>query len=151
MLLARMSAPLRVVDSRVLCERPRKYSLESQRQACLKPMSAYKEVLVIEPGASDARLSLARAWLAGGSGVVMLGDDLALRSTGDELICEVVDLTPSAHRCANEYEVMVENAQRALHASGLDHVLPRLPCKWLVVEDCGTGVAELWRAPPGER
>lgn len=96
---------------------------------------------IIEPGASEERLSAAAELLAGG-GVVMLGDFLALRSTGGKLMCEVIDPTPSGHRCVYEYEVMIENAQRALQGSALGDVLPRLPQKWVVVEADGASAAE---------
>jgi hypothetical protein len=109
-------------------------------------MSAYKDALALEPGASDERVALAADVLADGAGVVLFEGFLALRPTGRELLCEVVDPMPSTHRCANEYEVLVENARRALEASKLRARLPDLPRKWLVVEDYGTGTIELWRA-----
>lgn len=39
-------------------------------------------------------------------------------------------------------KVMIENAQRALQGSALGDVLPRLPQKWVVVEEDGTSAAE---------
>jgi hypothetical protein len=110
-------------------------------------VSAYKNALAIEPDDSDRRMELAAEMLADGEGTVMLGGVLALRSTGHELVCEVVDRNPSARRCENEYEVMVENARLALERSRLHDLLPPVPQKWLVVEDAGTGTTELWRAP----
>ena len=53
---------------------------------------------------------------------------------------------PHAHRCANEYEVLIENARRTLEGSKLYALLPQLPRKWVVVEDYGTGTVEVWRA-----
>jgi hypothetical protein len=79
--------------------------------------------------------------------VVLLDGFLALRLLGHELLCEVVDPMPSTHRCAMEYEVLVENARRALEASRLHPLLPDVPRIWVVVDDCGTGTQELWRAP----
>lgn len=110
-------------------------------------MSAYKDALAIESGASEQRLALAAEILASGAGVVLLEDIVALRPSRYELLCEVIDTMPTAHRCANEYEVLVENARRALEASKLAALLPDLPRSWLVVEDYGTGTVELWHAP----
>lgn len=110
-------------------------------------MSAYKDALVLGPSASDERVALAAEMLASGAGVVLLEGILALRSMGSELLCEVIDPTPSAHRCANEYEVLVENARLALEGSKLGTRLPNWSRQWLVVEDYGTGTMELWRAP----
>ena len=109
-------------------------------------MSAYKDALVIERAASDQRLALAALALAQGDCVVLFEGGLALRPAGRELLCEVIDPSPSERRCAQEYEVLVENAQRALDASPLSALLPRLPCRWIVVADYGTGTTELWRA-----
>ena len=44
-------------------------------------------------------------------------------------------------------EALLPHARRALEASKLQGLLPDLPCRWLVVEDCGSGARELWRAP----
>jgi hypothetical protein len=110
-------------------------------------MSARERAFAIEAGASDQRLALAAEVLASGSGVVVLDGVVALRLTNQWLVCEVADPTPSAHRCENEYEVLIENARRALEASKLRALLPHLPRKWLVVNDFGTGKVELWHAP----
>ena len=110
-------------------------------------MSAYKDALAIKAGDSDQRFALAGEILANADGVVVLDGILALRPTDHELLCEVIDPAPSARRCANEYEVLVENARLALEGSKLRDLLPHLPQKWLVVEDHGTDTTELWRAP----
>jgi hypothetical protein len=110
-------------------------------------MSAYKDALAIKAGDADQRYALAGEILANGEGVVVLEGLLAVRATDHELLCEVIDPAPSARRCANEYEVLVENARLALEASKLRDLLPRLPQRWLVVEDDNTGTSELWRAP----
>jgi hypothetical protein len=102
--------------------------------------------LPIETGDSDERFALAAKTLAAGESVVMFEGTLVLRPARGELQCEVVDPTPSARRCANEYEVLVENAQRALEASKLGALLPRVRRSWLVVGDTGAGTTELWRA-----
>jgi hypothetical protein len=110
-------------------------------------MSAYKDAVTIETDTSGPRLALAAEVLTSGAGVVLLEGLVALRHAGRELLCEVVDPMPSAHRCAYEYEVLVENARHALEASRLNPLLPNLPRTWLVVADYGTGTSELWRAP----
>ncbi len=101
--------------------------------------------LTIEIGDSDQRLALAAETLAAGESVVMLGGTLVLRPGRGELRCEVVDPAPSARRCANEYEVLVENAQRALESSKLSALLPPLRRSWIVVGDTGADATELWR------
>lgn len=110
-------------------------------------MSAYKDALTLGPDASDDRVALAADVLARGAGVVLLEGVLALRPSGSTLLCEIIDPTPSAHRCAREYDVLVENARRTLEASSLGARLPERPRVWLVVEDHGTGTIEVWRAP----
>jgi hypothetical protein len=94
----------------------------------------------------DRRVALAATALANGASVTWLDGGLVLCPAQGELRCEVVDPTPSARRCENEYEVLVENAQRALEASKLAAFLPHLPRTWLVVGDAGAGLMELWRA-----
>ncbi len=110
-------------------------------------MSAYRDALSISADSSDQRLELAAEILAAGTGVVMFNDTVALRPTRTCLLCEVVDPAPSSRRCENEFEVLVENARTMLDSSRLRQRLPNIPRKWLVVEDYGTGTAELWRAP----
>ena len=110
-------------------------------------MSAYRHALAVDAAASDQVLALAADILASGNGVVMFKGLLALRPTRTRLLCEVIDPMPSARRCAHEYEVLVENARRALEASKLREALPDIPFRWSVVDDHGTNVAELWPAP----
>ena len=81
----------------------------------------------------------------------MLGTVLALRPGPAGIQCEVVDPAPSAHRCAEEFKVLVENAARRLGASKLANRLPRRPARWLVVEDRGSEIVELWAVPNGAR
>jgi hypothetical protein len=110
-------------------------------------MSAYRDALTVDADSSDERLALAAEILAKGAGVVVLEGIVALRPARTHILCEVVDPTPSSRRCEREFEVLVENAQRMLEASKLREHLPDLPREWLVVEDYGTGTAELWHAP----
>jgi hypothetical protein len=110
-------------------------------------MSAYKDAVAVDASSSDQRWALAADLLVSGTEVVVLEGLVALRTTPTHLYCEVIDPMPSARRCAAEYEVLVENARRALEASRLRGLRPDLPRRWLVVEDYGTGTMELWRAP----
>ena len=109
-------------------------------------MSAYKHALVVDDASSEQRLALAAAVLDRCEGVVMLDGVVALRPTPSAILCEVIDPTPTAHRCAEEFKVLVENAGRGLAKSKLGRRLPPRPLRWLVVEDCGTGTVELWPA-----
>jgi len=108
-------------------------------------MTAYDEVLAIEAGSSEADLFLAGEMLAGGKGTVMLEALVALRAGDKNVLCDVIDSTPSAHRCEHEYEVLMENAQRMLQASRLRRLLPDLPCLWRIVAINGDDIEELWR------
>lgn len=110
----------------------------------LKRASAYAESLHIDDTASAHDLALASGRLERCEGVVMLGDRLALRPTRDTIRCEVIDPAPAAHRCAEEFKVLVENAAHALAESKLGSRLPRRPLEWLVVADDGGDVVELW-------
>lgn len=107
-------------------------------------MSAYKHAFAVDDTSSDQRLALAASLLADCQGVVLLDRVLALRPTHSEILCEVIDPMPTAHRCAEEFKVLVENAGRLLAASKLGSMLPQKSLRWLVVEDCGTGTVELW-------
>ena len=110
-------------------------------------MSAYKDSLVIDDASSEQRLELAGALLAACESTVTLDGVVHVRASTDRLTCEVVDPAPSNRRCAAEFEVMVENARRALAASKLQRYLPARPQDWLVVEDYGMGALELWPRP----
>jgi len=110
-------------------------------------MSAYSYAVDVDAAASDQRLALAAEILSSKTGVVLFENILALRSTRTHLLCEVIDPTPSARRCATEYEVLVENARRAFEASRLRKRLLDRPCRWVVVEETGTGTVEVWHEP----
>lgn len=101
-------------------------------------MSAYRDALAIDTDASEQQLALAAEILARRAGIVVFGGLLALRATETGLLCEVLDPTPASHRCASEYDVLVENAQRALAASRLRDLLPDLPRRWSVVQRATT-------------
>ena len=110
-------------------------------------MSAYKDALVVDETSSEQRLALAAEMLDRCEGVVMLDGVVAIRPTPGAILCEVIDLMPTTHRCAEEFKVLVENAGRGLARSKLATRLPARPLRWLVVGDYGTGTVELWSAP----
>jgi hypothetical protein len=114
-------------------------------------MSAYRDVLAIHDDSSDERIALAAERLSNGRGVVLWGDVLALRRMSAGIRCEVIDPTPGAHRCAEEFKVLVENAGRALGASKLGRLIADWPLQWAVVEARGSGTLELWPEPSGDR
>ncbi|HQR24502.1 MAG TPA: hypothetical protein PK163_06920 [Steroidobacteraceae bacterium] len=110
-------------------------------------MTAYGDALTIDESASDQRLAMAAEVLAGRDGVVLLNGAVALRPTAHEILCEVIEPMGTAHRCEEEYKVLVENASRMLSSSRLAPYLPHRRLRWRVVEDHGTGTSESWRAP----
>lgn len=106
---------------------------------CLK---AYTDAFNIAADATEAQLADAATRLVRGD-VVLLDDTLALRPSANQLYCEVIDPDPQCHRCAMEYEVLIENARRKLESSGLHGLLPDLPCHWVVVDQHGNNTHQL--------
>ena len=102
-------------------------------------MSAYKHALHLSSTERGPRLQLAAELLAEGRVVVVLDDALALRPDSDKILCEVISSGSAAH------QTQVESAKRLLHASTLGSLVNSQRCRWLVVEDYGTGTVELWR------
>lgn len=100
--------------------------------------------MVVNESTSAAEFARAGEALQQSGAVVLYGGYIALRAEGGHIVCEVIDTEPFSHRCAEEFAVMVENAQLALAASGL--ALPKCPLKWRVVEDKAGEMVELWRA-----
>lgn len=111
--------------------------------------SGYERALVIDDASSEQRLAIAADLLETCDGIVMLDGVIALRPGPAEIRCEVIDPDPSAHRCAEEFKVLVENAGRRLAGSKLATRLPLKPMRWLVVELGDSGIVELWTAPNG--
>jgi hypothetical protein len=109
-------------------------------------MSAYRDALVVDHNSSEQQLALAAALLDRCEGLVLFDGVVALRPTPRAIICEVIDPTPNAHRCAEEFKVLVENATLRLASSQLSKQLPNRPLEWLVVDDYGSGTVELWPA-----
>ena len=102
-------------------------------------MSAYKDALHLSSAEEGLRLKLAEELLTRGQAVVVLDGVLALHSQSDEVLCEVISSG------SNTPEVQVERGRRLLRASTLGSALGRRKCRWLVVEDYGSGTVELWR------
>ena len=102
------------------------------------------EAFVIDDTATPERLAQAADLLDRCTGVVLLVTDIVLRPGVREIRCEVVDPTPAAHRCEEEYKVLVENAARALVRSKLGALLPDRPLRWVVVEQRGGVMVEAW-------
>jgi hypothetical protein len=102
------------------------------------------DAFIIDERATPERLAQAADRLDRCIGVVVLKPAIVLRPGVREIRCEVVDPTPAAHRCEEEYKVMVENAARALDRSKLGALLPERPLRWVVVEERGSGVVEAW-------
>ncbi len=92
-------------------------------------------VVAINDTSSEAQLIAAAASIGSGTGRVAFGDLVVLSATQEEICCEVIDPTPGAHRCAEELEVLKENAARALEGSRLAALLPALPWRWIVEAD----------------
>ena len=102
------------------------------------------EAFVIDDTATPERLAQAADLLYRCIGVVLLMPAIVLRPSVREIRCEVVDPTPAAHRCEEEYKVLVENAARALVRSKLGALLPDRPLRWTVLEQRGSGMVEAW-------
>lgn len=103
------------------------------------------ETLVIGLGASEQRLALAADLLARCDGIVIVEGVGTLTPGPDAIECAIAEPMPGASRCEEEYRVIVENAARVLRASKLGHHLPDRPLRWVIVDDDGTGIIELWR------
>jgi hypothetical protein len=107
-------------------------------------MSAYKNALMINESSTEEHLALAAQALHNCEAIVLLNSAVAFRSTPSDILCEIIDPMPTSHRCAQEFEVLVENAKHMLSNSKLAHWLPDKSLKWRVVEDCGDSVREMW-------
>ena len=109
-------------------------------------MWAYRDAWMVDEDSTDDRLIVAGVMLERCAGIVMLKGVVALRATPGAIICEVIDPMPGAHRCAEEFKVLVENAAHDLARSTLAAHLPRRPLCWSVVEDGGSEAAQVWPA-----
>lgn len=110
---------------------------------CSRPMML-GDVFVIDEAATPERLAQAIEILDRCTGIVMLMPVIVLRPGVREIRCEVFDTASAAHRCEDEYKVLVENAARALERSRLGALLPHRPLRWAVVEVHGSEAVEVW-------
>ena len=107
-------------------------------------MNAYQNALRIKTDTRDSRLDLARALLQSGEGAVLLEGVLALRSVGGRVICEVLSRFRDADQSDEAFVEEIAAARALLEASTIrDAVLAR-EHEWIVVDDYGMGVAQLW-------
>jgi hypothetical protein len=104
------------------------------------------DAFIVDEAATPERLARAADILHRCTGIVLLLPAIVLRPSVREIRCQVVDPTPAAHRCEEEYKVLVENAARALDRSKLGALLPDRPLRWVGVEDRGGAVIEAWSA-----
>jgi hypothetical protein len=105
----------------------------------------YNDALTLDRDSCPSRVARAAELLERSAGVVLLEGVLALRPTAAAIRCEVIDPSPGAHRCEEEYRVLLENAARCLEKSELRKVLPNRRLLWVVVADGATGIVESWR------
>lgn len=112
-------------------------------------MLAYKDALHIDDSSTEAEIAQAIEVLVRCENVVILNDFIALRPEPKRMLCEVVDIAPLSHRCAEEFAVLLENGQLALSTSGLGGKLPNRRMEWRVVKDHAAGTVGLWH--PGRR
>lgn len=110
-------------------------------------MPAHERTLVVDEASSESCLAEAAQVLERCEGVVVLDGVAALRATPRAIVCEVIDPMPGAHRCAEEFKVLLENAGRALAGSRLASRLPGRPLHWVIVERHGAGTPPIWPAP----
>lgn len=104
--------------------------------------------LTIATDSTPAALRRVVAALVAGHTVLLTVPNLALRVHDGVLHCAVRDPEPLAHRCEVEYEVLVENARRALEASVFAAHLPPLPRSWSVIDNhVDSNRRTLWTAP----
>ncbi len=105
------------------------------------------ERLAVDDSSTEQRLAYAAGLLERCDGVVDVAGIATLSPSPHGIECSVSNSSNAIARCEEEYKVLVENAARALEASRLGRRLPNRPLHWVVVEDCGMGAIELWRAP----
>lgn len=117
---------------------------EFRGEVCIEHTYTVTRRCTIGDVATPERLARAAEILAQGAGTVLLEPGLYLRSNSHEIRCEVLDTSSAAHRCEEEYKVMVENAARSLQRSQLAGLLPDRPLRWVVVEKRDGAVVEVW-------
>ena len=90
------------------------------------------------------RVELARSLLERGSAVVLIDDQLALRRSGDRVLCEVIDPFVDGIRSAHRFEALIESAHALLDDSLLSRLVTGEELEWIVVADYGMGTVQLW-------
>ncbi len=96
-----------------------------------------QRVLQLGRDAPRERTALAADMLARGEAAVALEAIVVLRFATDVIHCEIVDPDFSAHRCAEEYRVLMENAARALERSELRQYLTHRAMRWVIRDERG--------------
>ena len=99
---------------------------------------------------SDAALAEALKALLHEDICLRLHESLQLRHAAGTLHCEVIDEASNAHRCAFEYDVMVENARHAFEASRIAQQLAGSTRRWRVLVREGTRLVTVWPVPAAE-
>jgi hypothetical protein len=94
-------------------------------------MTAPPPALSIDDASSVSQLLQAAAIVERCEGSVVFARLVSLSASPKEIRCEVIDLSPGAHRCAEEFAVLKENAARALEGSGFARLLPARPWRWV--------------------
>lgn len=90
-------------------------------------------MLCVDDGSSGPELARAGDALARCQASVLLGGVVRIRPEATRLVCVVRD-PDAAHRCAMEFEVLIENARRTLQASRLYAHLPARRLEWIIQE-----------------
>jgi hypothetical protein len=107
-------------------------------------IASARSVWQVDEHSPDPELVSAAGVLDRAEGTVAFGQSLLLRAEEGGIVCEVIAPVPGAHRCEEEFKVMVENAQRELEASRFGRLVPRGPRRWQVVELRPDGALRLW-------
>lgn len=107
-------------------------------------MNAYQTALRIHTDTRGSRLDLARAFLQSGEETVLLEGVLALRSVGGRVSCEVLSRFRDADQSAEAFEGEIAAARALLEDSTIRDVVLARQQEWIVVDDYGMGVAQLW-------
>lgn len=109
-----------------------------------RAMNPAPDLLKLSSDASPEQVEAALQALIEDQLVVRLGEDLQLSLAGRTLRCDVLEQAGSAHRCAFEYEVMVENARRTFEASAIAQSLSGWPQRWRVILVQEEDVLTVW-------
>ena len=94
-------------------------------------MTHLPPVIAIDGASSAAQLLEAAAIIERCDGSVVFAGLVSLSASPKEIRCEVIDPSPGAHRCAEEFAVLKENAARALEGSAFARMLPARPRRWV--------------------